>query len=62
MHIIYTEDYVYCMWITDIDMLTLLHEPIYKNKQKQQIYREWSRLRIAWAEVQPKMFEVMWIL
>lgn len=19
MHIIYTEDYVYCMWITDID-------------------------------------------
>lgn len=29
MHIIYTEDYVYCMWITDIDMLTLLHEPIY---------------------------------
>lgn len=29
MHIIYTNDYVYCMWITDIDMPTLLYEPIY---------------------------------
>lgn len=29
MHIIYTNDYVYCMCITYTDMPTLLHEPIY---------------------------------
>lgn len=60
MHIIYTKDYVYCMWITDIDVPTILHEPIYmKHTAAANLQGMEADYQMSWAEVQTKMFEVM---
>lgn len=53
MHIIYTKDYVHCMWITDIDMPTLLHEPIYmKHTEAANLWGMEADYGLPWAEVQ----------
>lgn len=60
MHIICTNDYMYCMCITDIDMPTLLHEPIYKKQtEAANLQRMEADCGLPWAEVQTKMSEVL---
>lgn len=56
MHIIYTNDYVYCMCITDTDMPTVLHEPIYmKQTETANLQGMEADYRLSWAEVFEEM-------